>query len=417
MDLFEFFREKVIRITPGTQVAVKYITVGTPSDLFSLAEGELLLVKKQITREDLALLKAHAWSSIVFTAPPQALEELDVQKELREVAEAHHLETIGLNYLHFGKTLLVFGELGGTAADPSVPNAICITPVHREQVETQLAVDLEALRSVQGEREAAPEQRTPGPAGPEEKKTPAQKAPSELDMVRAELKRQFEERYSVVKAEFKGTSLEAKRVSLSQFYRDHGIAQGRLTGSWKLFDKQSAGESLDAGIANRAVGGVYRRLTVMVPGYGRIVRAEHMAEFRDSLAGIKGDYRDYVSGKPCRSIGGIAVTKPFAPWQKIEESLKALTDHLIGISPVKGLDLEAYIQDVKWFVEDRRDEMDRMFQKVSLRISETSYKEGQWSDRAFVSSLYRAAVNHWEFFDGAFVDLLKRCIGLMKADR
>ena len=89
MDIFEFFREKLIRITPESQVTIKYITAGTASDLFPLAEGDMLLVKKQITREDLASLKEYAWCVTVFSAQPDSLDTFDVQKELGDIAEVH----------------------------------------------------------------------------------------------------------------------------------------------------------------------------------------------------------------------------------------------------------------------------------------------------------------------------------------
>ena len=236
MDLFELFREKQIRITPESQVTVKYITAGTASDLFSLAEGDMLLVKKQITREDLASLKEYAWSVTVFSAQPDSLDAFDVQKELRDIAEVHHLEAVGLNYLHFGKTLLVFGEFEKVLSETAVPNALSITPVRRDQIETKLAVDMEAIQSILGKHQPTPDSDSSMPEqhGSAEKKTASWKSPSEIDMIRAELTEQFKERYSVVKTEFTGVSFESRQISLSEFYRDHGIAQGRLLGSWML---------------------------------------------------------------------------------------------------------------------------------------------------------------------------------------
>ena len=105
MDLFELFREKQIRITPESQVTIKYITSGSASDLFSLAEGDLLLVKRQISHEDLMLLNEHAGHCTVFTTPPLSLDEFDALEQLRKIAEVHQLEAVGLNYLHYGKTI------------------------------------------------------------------------------------------------------------------------------------------------------------------------------------------------------------------------------------------------------------------------------------------------------------------------
>ncbi len=417
MDLFELFREKQIRITPESQVSVKYITAGTASDLFSLAEGDMLLVKKQITREDLASLKEYAWSVTVFSAQPDSLDTFDVQKELGDIAEVHHLETVGLNYLHFGKTLLVFGEFERITSDTAVPNAVSITPVRRDQIETKLAVDMEAIQSILEKHQPItdPDPSMPEQPGPVEKKTASRKSPSEIDMVREKLTEQFKERYSVVRTEFTGVSFESRQISLSEFYRDHGIAQGRLLGSWRLLDKERIGDSFDVGIARRAIDDVYRRLSVSVPGYGRIVRADKMPEFRNAMGKIEEDYRDYISGKTCRRIGGIEVTRPFAPWRIIEESFDALLDYLVEISPVKGRDTEGYIQDVKWFISECKEELSRVPEKVKLKITETSYKPDQWSDHSFVASMMRAAVNNRQVFDGEFIKTLKRYIDVQKA--
>ncbi len=52
MSLFEFFRQKQIKITPETQVTVQYLTAANVADLYDMATGDLLLVKRRITAED-----------------------------------------------------------------------------------------------------------------------------------------------------------------------------------------------------------------------------------------------------------------------------------------------------------------------------------------------------------------------------
>ena len=410
MDLFEVYRERQIRITPEAQVTVKYITAGDVSDLFSLAGGDLLLVKKHITPEDCRMLAAYAWTCTVFTARPQTLDEFDAREKLRERAELHQLENVGLNYLHFEKTLLVFGELEGTEAASPIPNAVCISPVRREEIETQHAVNLEAIRAVLAARDEASEEEAPKKSELRREKSAAPKPPSEYELICAALKEKFDKDYSVVRTEFTGTSIESKSISLSDFYREHEIAQGRLTGSWRLFDKAKIGDAFDVGAVKRAVDEVYRRLSVTVPGYGRLVRAERMAEFRENMKKIEEDYRNYISGNVCGSIGSVLVRTAFSPWQIIDESFRALLDYLIEICPVKGLDTEAYIQDVKNFVFKEQSKLDGFPEKVKLRITETDYKGNQWRDKAFVNSLFRAAVKDREFFSEDFRELLARFI-------
>ena len=413
MDLFELFREKQIRITPESQVTIKYITAGTTADLFSISEGDLLLVKKLITHEDLMFLNEYVGHCTVFTTPPLTLDEYDAVEQIRNIAEVHQLESAGLNYLHFGNTLLVFGEFDGSSTESTVPNAVCISPVHRDDIETQLAVNLEAIKAVLDEHDDVANQDLPEQINLFEEKHAPKKAPSVLEMVCEKLKKEFEKGYSVVKVEFTGTSIESRMIGLSGFYKKHGIAQGRLMGSWKLFDKSSIGESFDVGLARRAVDEVYSRLSVTVPGYGRIVREDKMEEFHSAMNWIEGDYRRYLSGKECRHVGGITVEKAFSPWSDINESLNALLDYLIEICPVKGLETEGYIQDVKEFIDIHRDELDHLADKVSLRITATSYKKSQWSDRTFVASLCQVTRKNPDFFDDEFRTLLKRCINLL----
>ncbi len=414
MSLFELFRQKQIRITPETQVVIRYITAEKALDLFALAEGELLLVKKQITYEDRDLLSAYPGHCTVFTMRPTVLETLDAIKELPKTVDLEWLEAIGLNYLHFKDTLLVFGEFSTIQSAACVPNVVCISPVHRDEIETQLSINLEAIQSVLSTTDTESDRTEVSDEKKQEKTKSDPSVPSEIDLVRKELMQVFEQHYSVVKVVFSGISIESKTVGLTEFYKKNGIEKGRLRGSWIVFNRDKLAEEIDVGIAKRAIEAVYRKTSVSIPAYGRIIRADRIEEFRTALQKIEEDYRRYLSGDPeCKRIGDITVTKPFNLGTMIDASFRDLLNYLIEICPVKGLETEKYILDVKHFVSQQQNRMGFFADKVGMYITESDYKENQWSDHNFLSSFYRSVCNNPDFFDSSFTDLLIRYINLL----
>ena len=141
--------------------------------------------------------------------------------------------------------------------------------------------------------------------------TTEQKAPSKADLVRAALKEAFEKQFAVVKAELEGVSFENNTISLSEFYQKHGIAKGRLNGSWRLFEKETLSKIMDEGIIGKARDVVFRKYSASIPGYGRIVRVKDIEAFRSELDKIASDFRRYLDGdKDCTSIGGIPIPPP-----------------------------------------------------------------------------------------------------------
>lgn len=207
MSLFEFFRQKQIKITPETQVAVRYLTAANVADLYDMATGDLLLVKRRITAEDAQWLLSYPGKSTVFTTNPETLEALDAQESLKSVAEMHIVLSICLDYLHFGETLFAFGRFPSDGIKATVPNVVCISPVHRQDVEMQLSINLDAISAALGldatMEQTPPEQEVAEAAAPEEESN-SKVFPSKNDLVRAAVKEEFESQFSIVKAEFSG---------------------------------------------------------------------------------------------------------------------------------------------------------------------------------------------------------------------
>ena len=418
MSLFEFFRQKQIKITPETQVAVRYLTAANVADLYDMATGDLLLVKRRITAEDAQRLQMYSGKCTVFTSKPETLEELDAQEKLVSSAELHRIQSSGLDYLHFGETLLAFGGFpaGGKAA--AVPNTVCISPVLRQDVEMQLSINLEAISQALGLDDASvqpdSEQSHPEVAGDG---TTEQTAPSEVDLVRAAVKEAFEKQFAVVRAELEGVSFENNTISLSEFYQKHGIAKGRLKGSWRLFEKETLSKIMDEGIVGKARDAVFRKYSASISGYGRIVRVKDIEAFRSELDKIASDFRRYLDGdKDCTSIGGIPISKPFSPQEAISDSMYALLEYLIEICPVKGLETEKYIQDAKHFVDKTYRKLGRFSDKIHMRMTESSYRDNQWKDREFIDSIWKAVTINHHFFEDNVITLLERYSNLLYAE-
>ncbi len=132
---------------------------------------------------------------------------------------------------------------------------------------------------------------------------------------------------------------------------------------------------------------------------------------------IEDEYRRYLSGdRNCKNVGGIPINKPFAPWDAMNESFAALLAYLIDACPVKGLETENYIDDVKEFVYGEQNKQNRFTDKVSLEVSEMSFKEGQLEDRRFIMRLYQAVMDNSDFFDKETAALLKRYVELMSKE-
>ena len=404
MDDFEMFRQKEIRITPESQVSVRYLKVAKAADVYALADGDILLVKHQITAADAHWLLSFPGKCTVFTGRPETLEALDATELLKGNAEVHLIRSVGLDYLHYGDSLLVFGRFPLPAIEPSVPNVVCIYPVQRRDIETQIAINMGIIEKALGTSIGQNEEEQL-----DSDETTADENPSEADLVRIELKRRFENEYSVIKAEFSGVSFENKTISLSEFYRKHGIANGRLKGNWRLFEKEKLAEIMDDGILGKARDTVLRRFTVSIPGYGRIVRVKDIEALQATLQSIVSDYRSYLDGdRECKRVGEIPIVKPFFPYDTIAESFCDLLDYLISICPVKELETESYIQEAKEFADKEYYKLNRFSEQVSMRITETSYKENQWKSHEFINCIWKAIETDRKFFSDGFVVLLER---------
>jgi hypothetical protein len=387
----ELFHLNQITITPDPNVQVEYLTIRNTLELYSRASGDVLLVKQQIGTQDVEWLKSFDGEKTVFTMRPNTLESLDALKDCNGIA---FLDSIDLNYLHFGEMLIAFGDL---SQNVSAPNAVLMQPVRRKDAEEIVKVVSETIDHQDSFTEMPKNSRHTS-----ELESGTQ---TEKHLVRAALAKAFSDTYTVVDARFSGTSFENKTISLTEFYEKNGIEKGRLRGSWTLFDKQEINKVLDEGIARKAVDAINKEMSLSIPGYGRIVRTENLGRYREGLESIERDYRQYLNGNT-QQVGSIHAKNGFTPNEAIENSLSELKRYLLTICP--NPDWGLYEKHVECFVDDTRGKLIHFSDKVKLRITESSFKESQWENPDFIESIRKTFATNRGFFSNEFMYLFGR---------
>ncbi len=391
MDFYELLQKKQISIIPDPAVKLEFFTFRRVQELYSLAQGDVLLVKQQIDFQDMEWLRSYGAEKTLFTTRPKTLESLDA---LKECNGATFLDSIDLNFLHFGEVFIAFGDL---SPNISAPNAVLMQPVRRKDAEEIV----KAVSEAQDQQKSFSEVKEDFQPSSETEEAVS----SEVQLVRTELSKTFTDTYTVVAVRFSGTSFENKTISLTEFYDKNGIEKGRLRGSWTLFEKQEIDKILDEGIVRKAVDIINKELSLSIPGYGRIVHSEDLGKYRDGLEKIEKDYREYLNGRG-EHVGSIKVKYKFTPSEAIEKSLRELKRYLLTICPDPNSDV--YGARVEYFIEETRGKLTDISDKVKLRITESSFKESQWENSDFIESIWKACNINPGFFSDEFMCLMDR---------
>ena len=415
MSLFEVFRQKQVKITPEVTVNVEYITVESVADIYARASGEILLVKRQLMPQDAAWLQAHRGHYTVFTTEPKTLDAFDAQAYLTDTERIHLMESIGLNFLHFGAELYAFDDIPDGSPAPGTPNVVRVHPAHRSDVETQLSINLDAIRNVLGisNPPGSPVSDNQAENKPSPDTPPGKEQPKEIDFVRAKLAELFAERYSVLRVRFEGSKPENRTVRLTDFYAKHKIAKGKLRGTWSLFNKAEVKKIMDAGIVDRAKEAALSKVSIGIPGYGTIIRAKDVAPCRATMEKIEADYKAYLSGKVgCTHAGEIKIATAFSPKEALDATFFELRDYLLGLWPPDESE-HKYENAVDRFLAKARYGCRSFSDGVTVKPEETAYKESQWESKDFVMALWKAVDKHPDFFEPDIVELLERYTGLL----
>ncbi len=424
MGLFEIFKQKQVRIIPEKQVTVEYIRAKQLSEFFPSTDKEVLFIKHALSQDDLILLKSLRGSCIVFATHPDSMAAFDVQHELMKIMPVNILNSTGLNYLHYDDVLYIFADINDIDAVPDIPNIIRIHPVHRNDVENQISMETGvpdaalANEELPGTRNIPQNcQQNSDEDGTSANVSPKQQTPGEVDLVRTELKKLFDARYTIVKIELKGTSIERKAISLSEFYTKHNIEKGRLKGSWSLFDKEHLSQIMDVGIVRKAIDALNGQFTVNIDCYGRIIRTEKTDAFIVNMKGIERDYISYLNNENKRKkIGVIEIKTRFAGLDELTATRSDLLGYLLSFCSIQGLSTEKYISDVNRFVDEAYWKTTDFASNVDLCVTQLTYTESQWKNHKFVYKVWQTCNDrsNRHFFDQDFTKILERYIELLR---
>ncbi len=417
MNLFELFRQNQVLITPEVTVNVEYITVDSLAKIYGQAEGEILLVKRQITLQDVDWLQTHCGNYTVFTTAPKVLADFDAQNSLTDKSRIHLINDIGLNFLHYGEVLYAFADVSEGSPMPGSPNVVRVSPVRRSDVEMRLSINMEAFRDTLGISEAniRSEARAESENKPAADAVAVKKTPKEIDYVREELARFFADKYSVFRVRFVGTKPENRTVVLTKFYANNNIAKKKLRGTWSLFDKADIEKMVDVGIVERAKERALSKISASIPGYGTILRTEKVPYCRAVMEKIELDYKAYLNGKECTHVGEIDIKTTFSLQNALDNAFSELRDYLLSIEPGEKPN-DKYEDAVEKFIKKEKYKCDCFSDSVKMKLEETAYKASQWESQDFISSLWEAVNMNTDFFDSDFEALLDRYSILLKEE-
>ena len=210
-----------------------------------------------------------------------------------------------------------------------------------------------------------------------------------------------------------GSAVEQRTITLTEFYKQHNIAQGRLVGSWRVFERGQLDEIIDAGIAKRALDNVLKKYTISISNHGRVVRNDHRKQLFDAVKKIEQDYVAYLKGKNNALVGNVKVQVEFKPFSALEKTFNELENYLRGLK--EPGDEEAFYQyqdAVSDFLKREYLNAGDFVSKVRLRTTQLTFKGEQWKNLEFINSVNKAVLNNSNFFDSSFRELLDYYIKL-----
>ena len=418
MGLLELVKRQ-INITSEKNLKIEYIKTDDISDILKSLEEDFIIIKRDLTLNDAELISC--CKGTVFTTKPKTLNSLDAVKKLEENKNIKviELKNIGLNFIRCGEILYAFSEIH---SDSETPNVLKIYPVNKKIFEENVLVqNNNSNTNIEISDNAGTIKHDFKPnIGTEiknenheiEKHEAREKL--EKNLIRKELFRIFNEKFTVIRIEFWG-DIEDKKIGLTRFYNRHGISKGQLVGSWKLFDKVQLNTALDKGLKKKIIDDLSQEFSISLGvSYGKIIHNEHKEAFKKRAEEIEKDYIDYLKGVNKNNfIGNIKIRVAFNPDEAIENSRKQLTEYLKELKPSVSSPLK-YDDDVKNFVGDVFADINDFASKVTLKKIFTNFTEDQWEDDNFIKAIVDASNDEknknffTEEFTTEFYYLLKR---------
>ena len=411
MGLMSFIRRE-IKVEQELLLTAEFYRLPNLLPFLAFTNEELLVIKRAFTREEAEWLLDYKGDCKIITAEPVNYEDLSVLEALEKELQVERAESVGMNYIHGGETLLVFSDDVNSGKEPSAANMVKLYPVRKKDIEVTLRILLKdagvSEEESQGDAEAADNvdsaaNETAKQSEPED----SSKESLRKKLVRDKLKRLFDEGYSVVNIRLDGSAAEQRTIALTEFYKRQNIAQGRLVGSWRVFEKGQLKDVMDAGIAKRALDNVLKKYTINISNYGRIVRNDHLKELIAAVENIEQEYIAYLKGENHKSIGGVEIKVQFNPAPALEKTFNELEEYLRCLQVPGGeAALIKYQNAVSDFLQREYLGIGDFVSKVRLRTTQLTFKDEQWKNPEFIYAVEKAVLSSPEFFDAPFCEML-----------
>ena len=408
MSLFEFFHEKKVELQSEERVFPLFKTVHSITEVLQEISGDVIIIMKHIDAVTARwIIDYRGGKCDIFTTEPKTLEEFDNVSKIREKYSVYTDKPIDINYIHYNNTLVIVPD---SFSDSLAPNIVTIESMSRKDIEMYISIDI-------GEVVVIPQQTAIQSANAETAEVEdneEKKEPDELRLLREEITKRMNDAYSIVRVEMKNASIERKTISLTEFYKKNGIAQGRLRGTWEVFDKEKISEIIDTGIAQRALDEVKKKYTVVVESAYRLIKKSDIEAFKKEIKQIEDDYSLYLRGKKTGEndkIGNIKISVAFSPQDAIDKTIEELREYLYGIVVLysgKGRLNTDVFQSVDRFANKAKWEISESMGDIASKSVFSAFAEEQLKDVNYVEKLCQCLYENTDYFGKDIYDLLCR---------
>lgn len=404
MSLFEMFRGKTIEVQSKEKVFPIFTKVHSITDVLKGLNGEAILILNRVSFEVAQWIRENPARCTLYTMEPSTLEEFDAIKNLRTVCEIYIVPSIDMNYIHCNDTLYIIpNQFSNSAA----PNVVMIASMSKKEIDTHIAIDMGKFAEQLGLEQRVPNESATIDTTEQPPSDPFNED-AELRLLREEITKYMNDRYCIVKTEMPNASVERKTIPLTPFYEKNRIAQGKLRGTWAVFDREDLSKIMDCGIAQRALSFLSKQYTVTIENAYKLIRKDKLEEYKQKIKTIEKEYCLYLRGENVDKVGTERVSVKFSPKEAIEISLDELTEYLYSIpqkSPPK--------YTVESFVSNAWEKIMSSITNAETKTLVSALSEEQLKDKGYVKKLMKATTENSTLYDECLLDLLRRYVEML----
>lgn len=402
MSLFEVFWEKSVEVQSTEKVFPTFRNARSITEILQEMNGETTLILNHVAFEVADWINCSSASCTVYTTEPGTIEEWDAVKAICRKSTVYIVPAIDMNYIHSNETLYILPDRFSNSA---AANVVIITAMTKKEIETQITIDIRRIAEL-----FQPKQEPSVLCSNEDSKTDDATEQivfkftpeGELKLLREEITKRMNDSYSIIKTEMPNASVERKTISLTPFYKKNKIAQGRLRGTWELFDLHDLPKIMDTGIAQRAMGKVNKQYTITVENAYKLIKKETLSAYQRDVSKIETDYCKYLRGQNITNVGTEKITVPFSPEEAINASIIELAKYLYSVAPT--LDKHS----AEKFAFDAREKTLESIANVESKTVITAFSAEQLKDLSYVNKLWKAICENQGFFEESLIQLIGR---------